>query len=169
MRQGDNISPYLLAFVMQLVAEETEDEPRNRNVKIIDLMYDDANGKMTLWNLKDIKSTSKKETSMLACANDSSFILKNRKDLISCSSIAKEEMEKWGLITHVVSADKKSKTDISCARCHEKSENGAGRQTKMRWPTMAFENKIPRSCSKNAERRRASKMRMLSHLRLMTQ
>ena len=52
--------------------------------------------------------------------DDGSFMLKDRRDPIVGSIIAKEEMAKSGSIMHAVSSDEKSETEISHVPCDEK-------------------------------------------------
>ena len=61
---------------------------------------------MKLHSTKYMTSTNSREINLLTRADDGSFVLKYRIDLMQGSRIKKEAMPKWGIITRVGASEK---------------------------------------------------------------
>eukprot|EP00978_Attheya_sp_CCMP212_P032113 scaffold123778_cov40-Attheya_sp.AAC.2 len=114
VKQGNAMAPVLFLFLIQAFAETLEEEWEDADIDIATFNYHEENRAKLIGRL--VGQHSQSTGSLLLLSNllyvdDGAFISSNRPDMEKAASIIFDYFAKFGLIMHIGTRGKKSKTE----------------------------------------------------------
>lgn len=112
VKQGDSLAPLLFIMVVQLAAETLDIEFKKHNIKILDVYVttERIDAMLRKHNITNIENYSLTAILILLYIDDGAIPFASRRDAILGLRLCIEVFKKFGLIVHVGSKEKSSKT-----------------------------------------------------------